>query len=386
VPWKAISPVDERARFVMRAQDGESITDLCREFGISRKTGHKILKRFREGSYAALEDQGRAPKRIPHRTPPEIRALILSAKRRHASWGPKKLKAWLERKNEGLELPAPSTIGELLRREGLVNARGPRRRATALSRSELTRASAPNEVWCADFKGQFRLGNGQYCYPLTITDLHSRYLIACTALEGTKSGPALWAFEEAFQEYGLPAVIRTDNGVPFASTGLAGLSSLSAYWMRLGVRPERTEPASPQQNGEHERMHRTLKAETTRPAGANLLQQQERFDRFREEFNEERPHEAIGQRPPAELYIPSDRRLSEELPELMYPLHDVTRLVSVVGHVYLNGGYFHLTQALAGHDVGLRELEDGRWLVSYTSLDLGYYDPRTGRFEKRADA
>ena len=371
MPWREVSPVDERLRFVARVEEGERITDLCREFGISRKTGHKILKRYREGGLAGLVDQRRAPQRIPHRTPPEIRAKFLEAKRRHPTWGPRKLKAWLERKQPGVVLPAASSMGYWLKREGLVKARRRRRRPSYLSPWELTKPAKPNDVWCADFKGQFKLANGRYCYPLTITDLYSRFLVACIALESTKAEPARWAFSEAFREYGLPAVIRSDNGCPFASTALAGLSSLSAFWLRLGIRAERIEPAHPEQNGQHERMHLTLKEETTRPAGANLLQQQERFDVFREEFNEERPHEALGQRTPASFYSPSERACPTKVQELAYPLHDLTRLVSGSGLVSLRQKVFFLTTALAGENVGLREVEDGCWLVSYVSLDLG---------------
>jgi transposase InsO family protein len=378
--------VDERLRFVARVEEGERITDLCREFGISRKTGHKILKRYREDGLVGLVDQRRAPQRIPHRTPPEIRAKIVEAKRRHLSWGPKKLKAWLERKEPGVTLPAASSIGYWLKRAGLVKPRRRRRRPTCLSPSELTKPTKPNEVWCADFKGQFKLGNGRYCYPLTITDLHSRFLVACVALESTKAETARWAFSEAFREYGLPSVIRSDNGCPFASTALAGLSSLSAFWLRLGVRSERIEPAHPEQNGQHERMHLTLKEETTRPAGANLLQQQERFDAFREEFNEERPHEALGQRTPASFYLPSERACPIEIPELAYPLHDLTRMVNGCGLVSLRQKVFFLTTALAGENVGLREVGDGRWLVSYVSLDLGYFDERTRTFKAATTA
>jgi hypothetical protein len=249
--------------------------------------------------------------------------------------------------------------------------------------NELTQATKPNEVWCVDFKGQFRLGNGKYCYPLTITDLYSRFLIACTALENTKGQPALWCFRETFLQYGLPAVIRSDNGSPFASTGLAGLTALSAFWLRLGIRPEKIEPSHPEQNGAHERMHLTLKIETTRPAGGNRLQQQERFDRFRREFNEERPHEALGLCPPASRFTLSERRISgADLPTCAYPLHDLTRVVTSSGHVALSRkDRFFLGHGLAGHPVGLREIRDDYWLISFMHLDLGYFDGRARRFE-----
>jgi transposase InsO family protein len=361
------------------------MTELCREYEISRKTGYKFLRRFERLGLQGLQDQSTAPHRVSGRTSPEIRELLIKTKKAHLTWGPKKLKAWLEAKREGLVLPSTNTIEHWLRREGLVKKRGRRRRATCLPPSKLTAGTVANEVWCADYKGQFKLANGTYCYPLTITDLHSRFLIACTALESTKAEPAMAAFEEAFREYGLPQVIRTDNGCPFASTGLAGFSMLSVRWLRLGIRPERIQPSHPEQNGQHERMHRTLKQETARPAGANLLQQQERFDEFRREFNEERPHEALGLRPPATLYVPSDRSYPTELPEFTYPLHDLTRTVSSSGMVWIQRRPVFLARALAGEFVGLREIEDGRWLVSYATEDLGYYDRRTNSFERRDD-
>jgi transposase InsO family protein len=360
------------------------MVELCREYGISRKTGHKIWSRFKENGLEGLEDKRRVPNRIPHRTNPEIRALFVEAKQAHPTWGPKKLKAWLEEKKEGIALPSANTIGYWLKREGLVKTRVRRRWPTpGLLPAELTPAKAPNDVWCVDFKGQFQLGNGEYCYPLTVTDLHSRYLIACTALENTKAASARWAFEEAFREYGLPSVIRSDNGCPFASTGLGALSSLSVFWLRLGIRPERIEPGCPEQNGQHERMHLTLKEETTRPAGENALQQQERFDGFREVFNGERPHEALGQKTPASLYVPSERPWTGELPELRYPLHDLTRRVGENGTVCLRKRYYPLSQALAGEQVGLRELPDDRWLVTFVNLDLGCLNERTRQFERK---
>jgi transposase InsO family protein len=373
-------------RFVARLQEGERMVDLCREYGVSRKTGHKIWNRFQELGLDGLEDQERAPKRIPHRTSPEIRALFVDAKRKHPSWGPKKLRAWLLEKKKGLVLPSANTMGQWLKREGLVEARKTRQRCVPTPPNALTQAKAANDVWCADFKGQFRLGNGRHCYPLTITDLHSRYLLGCVALDGTSGGPARIAFEEVFRDFGLPSVIRTDNGSPFASTGLAGLTSLSVWWLRLGIALERIEPAHPEQNGQHERMHLTLKRETTRPAGANMLQQQERFDGFQEEFNEERPHEALGLRPPASVYSASSRRYPETLRELDYPLHDLFCTITQAGAAYLNGRQFFLSLALRGERVGLREVDDGVWLVSFMSLDLGHFNERTATFERKVSS
>lgn len=381
MPWKETCRVDERLRFVARVQEGEKVKDLCAEYGISRKTGHKMLRRYREEGPSGLEDQSRAPDQIPHRTSEAMVAAILKAKRAHMTWGPKKLQALLLKRHSEVLVPSPSTIGYWLKREGLVQARGRRPRATPTPAKALTASTKPNGVWCADFKGEFQLADGRYCYPLTITDLHSRYLISCTALESTAAEPAREAFVDVFKTYGLPEVIRTDNGCPFASTGIAGLSKLSALWLRLGIRPERIEPGHPEQNGQHERMHLTLKKEATRPASSNFLAQQERFDSFREEFNEERPHEALGQRPPATLYTPSPR-LYVGLPAACYPLHDVIAPVGAGGLVYFTRRQFFLGEALAGQSVGLRECDDGRWLVTFMELDLGHYDERTHRFER----
>jgi len=285
----------------------------------------------------------------------------------------------------GLMPPAASTIGELLKKRGLI-APKKRRNKPLVTYSPLCHAQAPNDVWCVDFKGQFRLGSGRYCYPLTITDAYSRMLLACEGLESTRTQGTQQAFEEAFRQYGLPTAIRSDNGSPFASQGLAGLSRLSVWWLKLGIRLERIEPASPQQNGRHERMHRTLKAETTRPARANMLQQQERFDRFKELYNEVRPHEALDQRPPAEFYEPAQRPFPERLPEPPYPLHDLVLKVRPSGHIYLPGsgrtpGNVFLSSALAGECVGVREIEDDLWLISFVDTDLGLLDLRNAKVQ-----
>jgi transposase InsO family protein len=381
VPWKESCPVSERMRFVVRLERGERMVDLCREFGISRKTGYKLLKRFQAFGATGLFDEPRRPERIPHRTVPELEALIVEARQDHPTWGPKKLRAWLGNENPSLKLPVPSTIGDLLKRRGLVEPRR-RRRTAPLHEGPLQQGLQPNDVWCADFKGQFRLRSGPYCYPLTITDQCSRFLLACEALEGTTCEPARAVFTLAFREHGLPLVIRTDNGTPFASTGLAGLSRLSVWWMRLGIRPERIEPGHPEQNGRHERMHLTLKKEATRPAAASQLQQQERFDRFVHQFNYVRPHEALDQRSPATVYVPSVRTLPTRVPEPEYPLHDDVRKVGPGGHIRIRGRgtQFFISSALAGELVGIREVENGRWLVSFMTTDLGVIDLRARAF------
>jgi transposase InsO family protein len=385
VPWKESCRVEERMKFVSRLRSGERMTDLCREFGISRKTGYKFLERFEKQSIVGLEDQRRVPDRIPHRTSPEVTELVLALRQKHPTWGPRKLRAQLLLHHPGLVLPAASTIGELLRKRGIATPRK-RRSRPLVNHSPLCHAEAPNDVWCVDYKGQFRLGNGRYCYPLTITDAYSRMLLACEAMDNTRGDGAQNVFQQVFERYGLPGAIRSDNGAPFASQAIAGLSRLSVYWLRLGIRLERIEPASPQQNGRHERMHRTLKAETTRPAGANMLQQQERFDRFQDIYNNERPHEALGQVPPATLYRPSIRRPASTLLEPEYPLHDLVLRVRPSGHVYVPGsgrgaGAVFLSSALAGERIGLRELDDHTWLVSFLHLDLGLLDLKARQIE-----
>lgn len=350
------------------------MTDLCREFGISRKTGNKFKARFERLGAAGLEDQSRAPHVIPHKTPPELMELVLEERRQHPTWGARKLKDLLERRLER-PMPSHSAIEKAMARAGLVTPRKRRRRHKSQP-TRLRTASAPNEVWCIDYKGQFRLGDRSYCYPLTITDQHSRYLVACEGMAAISDEAARDVCEEVFREYGLPAAIRSDNGVPFSSTGLAGLTKLSAYFIRLGIERERIRPSHPEENGRHERMHRTLKAETARPARANLLQQQERFDEWAHEFNHERPHEAIEMKRPAEIYAPSTASMPDTLPELAYPLHDDVVRVNRWGDIHIAGfGPVRVTRALAGQDVGIREEEDGRWLVSFATLDLGLAEP-----------
>ena len=386
MPWKDDGVVNQRMRFVTRLEDGERMTDLCREFGISRKTGYKIWNRYREGGPERLLDLSRRPERLARRTAPQVEAAIVGLRKDHPTWGPRKLRAWLARREPGLKLPARSTIGEILKRHGLVEPRR-RRRTTPRYSTRLRKATEANELWCVDFKGQFRTGDQHYCYPLTLTDRFSRYVLAVEALESTRSEGVYTVFDAVFREHGLPAAIRSDNGAPFASRGVAGLSRLSAWWIRLGIEHERIEPGHPEQNGQHERMHRTLKKETARPAQKNLLQQQERFDHFVEEFNYERPHEALDDRTPSEAFAPSGRPYTGALPPLRYPMHELSRNVQRDGHVQLSRTQrFFLGQALGGHPVGLRELDDGGWLVSFAQLHLGVFDPVQRQFEPLDDA
>lgn len=356
-----------------RLNKGERITDLCVEYGVSRKTGHKLKKRYEEMGVSGLEDRSRAPKHIPHKTPSEVAELIIAERRKHPNWGPRKLKDVLEQRL-GRSLPSASTLGSILVRAGLTERKKSRTRYRPRP-TGLTVAEAPNDVWCIDYKGQFRLGDQSYCYPLTVTDQHSRYLLCCDGMAAIDEDQARDSLEMTFREHGLPSVMRSDNGVPFASTGLAGLSKLSVYWMRLGIVPERIRPAHPQENGQHERMHRTLKRETTRPPRANLLQQQEAFDAFVDEFNTERPHEALDMKRPAQVYKPSSRRYPDLLPEPEYPTHDDVLRVTATGGIYLyRRKHIYLGVALSKQLVGIREEEDGRWLVSFMHIDLGYVE------------
>jgi transposase InsO family protein len=370
--------MDLRREFIRRLA-GERLTDLCREYGISRKTGSKFRKRFEELGVAGLTDQSHAAKVIPHKTPPEVVAVILEERKNHPTWGARKLKASLENRL-GAPFPSAVTINGVLARNGLVQPRKKRRRYQAVP-AKLREATAPNDVWCIDYKGQFRLGDGTYCYPLTITDQFSRFILGCEGMAAVSDMEAREACIEIFRVYGLPATMRSDNGVPFSSTGLAGLTKLSVLWLRLGITPERIRPAHPEENGRHERMHRTLKFETARPARANLLQQQERFDDFVEEFNTTRPHEALGMKRPGEIYTPSSRLFPSRLPEPTYQAVDDVLLVSRSGTIYIAGiGKVDLSTALAGERVGIREERDGRWLVTFCDVDLGYAGPNRRSF------
>src|SRR5262245_35296705 len=373
MPWKECSAVEERLRFIARRLDGESMTELCREFGISRKTGYKIFDRYKDHGLEALTDRSRRPVRYANQLPQQLEAAIVKAKRDKPHWGARKIRELLVRRLPGdVRVPANSTIHAVLDRNGLVK-RQPSRRNRATG-TPLSAGTAPNDLWCADFKGEFRLGNGRYCYPLTVTDHASRYLLLCEALESTREDLAATAFERLFKERGLPQAIRSDNGVPFASpNALFNLSRLAVWWLRLGIAIERIKPGHPQQNGRHERMHLTLKKEATRPPGANSLQQQGRFDRFLDEFNRERPHEAIAMRCPADVYTPSSRPYAG-LPDLAYPFHDRDILVTACGRICMHRKKINISGVLAGQRLGIKEVDDGIWLVTFIDYDLGYID------------
>jgi putative transposase len=375
--------MDERVKFIARLLDGETMSGLCREFGISRKTGYKIQERYRDCGVEGLTDRSRRPYRHANQLPFQIETLIVRLKREKPAWGAPKIRERLARLYPDVQRPAISTVHAVLDRHGLVTRR--KRRRNRATGTPLSSSREPNALWCADYKGEFMLADRRYCYPLTVTDYASRYLIACEALASTKEATAFPVFESAFREFGLPRAIRTDNGVPFASpNALFNLSKLSVWWLRLGIEIERIKPGNPQQNGRHERMHLTLKLETTRPAAETMLRQQARFDDFIACYNTERPHQALAMACPAEHYAPSTRPYGG-LPELDYPFHDKEATVTTCGRICLKRRKINLSQVFAGQKVGIRQVDDRLWLVSFMHYDLGYFDDETCRLEPIAN-
>jgi putative transposase len=351
------------------------MAELCREFGISRKTGYKIFDRYQECRVQGLTDRSRRPYRYANQLPFQVENFVLNLEHQHPSWGARKIRERLLRRFCGIPIPAKSTIHAVLDRHGLVERRGRfRRRAPG---TPLSLGQRPNELWCTDYQGEFLLGNRQYCYPLTVTDPASRFQLTCEALSSTKEDYAFIVLERLFKERGLPAHIRSDNGAPFASAhALFHWRKLAVWWLRLGIGIGRIQPGPPQQNGRHERRHRTLKKETTKPAGLNLLQQQARFEDFIAVFNNERPHEALDMKCPAEVYQPSTRAYTG-LPDIDYPLHDKTIVVTRCGRICLGRKKINFSQVFAGQAVGIKEVHDDIWLVSFMNYDLGYFDLET---------
>jgi putative transposase len=381
MPWKECQVMDERLRFVARRLEGESMSSLCEEFGISRKTGYKIFERYRQIGVKGLSDRSRRPHRHANQLPLVVEKSIVGLKREYPSWGAPKIRERLRHRWPSIACPAISTVHAVLDRHGLVRRRR-RRVRPRLRGTPLSQPVAPNRLWCADYKGEFLLANYRYCYPLTITDFASRYLLACEALTTTKERYAFAVFERAFQEFGLPEAIRTDNGVPFASAhALYGLSKLAVWWLRLGIGLERIAPGHPEQNGRHERLHLTLKMEATRPAADNALQQQGRFDTFAHHSNHERPHQALDMATRASRYQPSTRPYQGLVAELDYPTHDWTAVVTTCGRICYQGRKINVSQVFAGQKVGVRQTEDHIWLVTFMDYDLGYFDDETGRLE-----
>lgn len=384
MPWKESSLVSERLRFVQACLDRRAkIVEICHQFGISEKTGHRTLARFRAFGEAGLAERSSARAQQPHRMPAATAARIIALRRQHPLYGAAMLRDWLLQHEPGCRWPAASTIGDLLKREGLIRARrrqhGP---PQARLESGRTLASAPNVVWTADFKGQSRLGSGAYCYPLTVLDLHSHFLLRCTALETTAVASSRRVFERLFTQYGLPDVLRTDNGVPFAQPNALGhMGALAFWWVRLGIRPEHTRPATPADNGAHERFHRTLKAHTMRPCASSFGAQQRRFDRFAVEYNTERPHTSAPDRhPPGHAYHPSARPYAAKLPPLLYAAADAVRHVDSSGFIKWRGQPVFLSGNLSGEDDGLTTGTADQLTICYADLILGEYDLHTKRF------
>lgn len=381
MPWSETRPMDQKTQFIADyLRQSLDMTELCQLYGISRKTGYKWIGRYVELGPQGLEDRSRRPDCHPNQTASDIVEALIQGRQRHPTWGAKKLLAIVEKKHPEWSLPGRSTVCEILSRHGLVSKKR-RRRVIGHPGKPMAQMLAPNDIWCADFKGQFKTGDGIYCYPLTVTDGYSRYLLACQGLPTTSAAEAKPVFTRLFKEYGLPQRIRSDNGVPFATTTLARLSTLSAWWVRLGILPDLIEPGNPQQNGRHERMHRTLKAETTRPPAANRRTQQRKFNRFQKEFNEERPHEALDMATPASLYVPSRREMPDRLPPLEYPDRFEVRYVSGNGGIRWNKGWINVSSTCIGEYVGLEEIDDGVWNVYFGPLKLGRLLERHMRIE-----
>lgn len=378
--WKTVGLMELRKEFIeMHAETG-NMAAACRQFGISRPVGYKWVKRFAGAGTAGLADKSRRPNNIPHKTAGDVELRVKAVRQAHPTWGPKKVRAHLLRLHPESDWPATSTIGAILERCGLIEPVVARPRVAAWT-DPLRHAQAPNDVWSIDFKGQFMLGNGTLCYPLTVTDNFARMVLGLLALNSTATDPVRAYMERVFCDYGLPMAMRSDNGTPFASRGVLGLSALSAWWLSLGITHERIERGHPEQNGRHERMHLTLKEETARPGGKDMAEQQLRFEDFRATFNHVRPHEALGQTPPAEHYRPSPRQKPTGKVVLNYDHCDLKRPVRATGAIRMSHGDVYVGQALAHHSVGLTEVDIDVWLVEFAGHDLGYFEVGEERIE-----
>jgi len=380
MPWKEVRSVDQRMQFIaaVQADPKGNFHQLCRSFGISRSKGYKWLERFRQMGPRGLEDQKPIAKSFPHRTPDEVVDRVVELRKKHPFDGPKKLRARLLVLEPTLTVPAASTIGDILDRHGLIRPRRARLRVPP-SPSPLEPCSESNELWCVDFKGHFACGDGTRCHPLTITDGATRYLIKCEGMVQPRDQPVREHFERAFREFGMPARLRSDNGPPFATKALGGLSALSVWCIRYGVIPERIEPGHPEQNGRHERMHRTLKEQTANPPAATLADQQRAFDRFRRDYNDERPHEALGMTPPAAHYEPSLRAMPPAPKDPEYASGFEVRRVKAKGSFSWMGFELRVGPLLASQPVGLRAIDEDEWELFYGPLLIGYVLMRDGK-------
>lgn len=387
MPWRETWPMEQRLEFIREFEtELFTMTELAAQYGISRKTAYKWLERYNADGALGVRDRSRRPHRSPCATEAELVETLVAQRRRHPHWGPKKLLAVARRREPDVSWPARSTVAALLKRHGLITSRRRSPHPRKASGPNLTPATRPNDVWTTDFKGEFLTGDRAYCYPLTLRDGFSRFVLRCDALLGRTTAATRRRFERAFAKYGLPDRIRSDNGGPFASPGLGGLSQLSVWWIRLGIVPERIAPGHPEQNGSHEQFHSVLKAETARPPAATAAAQQHRFGRFCAEYNHERPHEALGDQPPASCYEPSPRSLPTRLPPLEYPGHTEKRLVSSNGCVSWKGAPQFVATALAGEYVALEEIDDGLWTVYFATVALARYDERHRTFHQIATA
>jgi transposase InsO family protein len=373
MPWKRTDWMSERVKFIAAYLELEdSFLDLCLDFGISRKTGYKWVRRYEADGARALEDRSRAPNTHPNAVAAHVVEAILALRRQHPHWGPRKLLAILHRRKPHGVLPVASTIGDILKRNGMVHRRRRIRRSAPYA-DRLRHYDAPNAVWCADFKGHFAIGEDR-CHPLTISDGYSRFLLRCQALRRPLHAYVKRVFESAFREYGLPRAIRTDNGPPFSTLAPGGLSRLAVWWIRLGIRPERILPGRPDQNGRHERMHSTLKAETAKPPRSSFRAQQHAFDQFQAEYNTERPHEALGQEVPASFYRPSLRSYPTRLPQVEYPRHFEKRIVCPNGVISFGSTQWYVTHCLMGELVGLEPDAGDCWRVYFDWIPIGLLD------------
>lgn len=379
MPWLEVNKLEQRKIFVLRVLRGESMSDLCKEYGISRPTGYKFLERFKEFGFQGLNDLSRKPHFSPNKIDPFIEELIIDVKGHYPTWGPKKIKARLETLYPYLKIPVVSTVGSVLSRNGLVVSKT-RRIKRLYATSQLSESKYPNDVWCIDYKGQFKTKDNTYCFPLTISDHNTRFLIACEALQSTNQSEAFDVFKRSFKTFGLPKIIRSDNGSPFASTSKCyGLTRLSAWFISLDIKVERIAPGHPEQNGRHERMHRTLKHDAINPAAKNILQQQEKFDNYINVYNFERPHESLSQQTPGSLYKNSNKIYIER--DLEYPNHDFKRKVDSKGFVSIDSQRrVRITKALDGHLIGLKEQEK-QWLVTFNKFDIGVIYKNSLTFE-----
>ena len=379
MPWLETDVMKERMRFVVEYEAGLfTMSELCERFGISRQTGYTLLERYQEHGVEGLQDRARGPKSCPHKTPIEVEQALVNLRSKYPNWGPVTLLQRLGKVRPNLALPSASTAGEILKRHGLINARKRRTRHRHPGRP-FVEMREPNDVWTADFKGEFLTRDHRYCYPLTIADGCSRYLIACRGQRSVAHTGARAEFQAAFRTYGLPLQILTDNGTPFASCAIGGLSRLSVWWIKLGIHPVRIEPGRPQQNGRHERMHRTLKAEATRPPAGNLAAQQRILERFRHCYNEERPHRALEGEVPAALYRASSRAYPEREPQITYPGHFRRLKVCANGCLCWRGRFIFVSQVLSGEPLGLVPIDDGIWSVYFGPMLLARFDERDGR-------